>query len=160
MNKADAARILIQELEKWGLRAQGWKGVFNNRTTRRLGQCSYTKKQIELVTFYVENNSEELVVDTIKHEVAHALAGPGAGHGPKWKEWCLKVGAHPVARWKGPDVGLVVKPNKYRLAIKKPDGTVELLSKTTNRRTNMAGRYLTNRPKDETLDRLFWVENK
>lgn len=33
------------------------------------------------------------VHETILHEIAHALAGPGAGHGPKWREMARRVGA-------------------------------------------------------------------
>ncbi|WYV99262.1 hypothetical protein KoPa4_00094 [Pseudomonas phage vB_PpuM-KoPa-4] len=160
MKKVDAAKFLIEKLEEYGLRSKGWTGKFNSRTSKRLGQCQYDNKVIELGSFYVENNSEELVKDTILHEIAHALAGPGTGHGPVWKQWCLVVGAHPVARWKGPDVGLVQKPMKYRLAIKHPDGKIEPLQKLSNRRTCLAGRYLTKRPLEETLDKLVWIENK
>lgn len=160
MNRIDAAKFLIEKLEEHGLRAKGWRGAFNTRLSRTLGRCYYDRKLIELGSHYVENNSEELVKDTILHEIAHALAGPGTGHGPVWKQWCVKVGAHPVARWKGPSVGLVQKPAKYRLAIRHDDGRIEPLTKTSNRRTCLAGRYLTKRPRNETLDKLIWIENK
>ena len=35
------------------------------------------------------------VTDTILHEIAHALAGPGAGHGPAWKATASRLGATP-----------------------------------------------------------------
>ena len=40
-------------------------------------------------------NEDEEVYDTLLHEIAHALAGPGAGHGPVWKAICIKIGAKP-----------------------------------------------------------------
>jgi predicted SprT family Zn-dependent metalloprotease len=40
-------------------------------------------------------NDEAEVVDTILHEIAHALT-PGDGHGPAWKAACLRIGAKPV----------------------------------------------------------------
>lgn len=36
------------------------------------------------------------VRDTILHEIAHALAGHAAGHGPVWKGVCRRIGARPV----------------------------------------------------------------
>lgn len=35
------------------------------------------------------------VEDTLLHEVAHVLAGPGHGHNRIWKSWARKVGARP-----------------------------------------------------------------
>jgi len=45
------------------------------------------------------------------HEIAHALAGPRAAHGPRWREICLKIGCKPErcdriavmphGRWRG-----------------------------------------------------------
>jgi predicted SprT family Zn-dependent metalloprotease len=42
-----------------------------------------------------ELNGEAEVRDTLLHEIAHALAGPLAGHGLAWRELALKVGATP-----------------------------------------------------------------
>lgn len=38
---------------------------------------------------------KRLVRDTVLHEVAHALVGPGKGHGDEWKAKCVEVGAAP-----------------------------------------------------------------
>jgi predicted SprT family Zn-dependent metalloprotease len=40
-------------------------------------------------------NSEECVRNTVLHELAHALAGFAAHHGPDWQWWCRKLGARP-----------------------------------------------------------------
>ena len=51
---------------------------------------------IELARYAVE--SPELhddVRDTLLHEVAHAIAGHTAGHGPAWKAVCVEIGAKP-----------------------------------------------------------------
>ena len=47
---------------------------------RRLGVCKYRKKRIEISDYYARNNPEESVLETLLHEIAHALAGPEAGH--------------------------------------------------------------------------------
>jgi len=33
--------------------------------------------------------------NSLMHEIAHALAGPGVGHGQKWKDICVQIGAKP-----------------------------------------------------------------
>ena len=67
-----------------------------------LGTCSYNKKEIRLSKWYVELNDIESVVDTILHEIAHALSyirygSKGIGHGKLWKDVCRQIGAIPKA---------------------------------------------------------------
>jgi predicted SprT family Zn-dependent metalloprotease len=66
-----------------------------NRSKINLGLCYYGPKVIELSRYFVESNSLEAVRDTLLHEIAHALAGRAAGHGPLWKAACLRIGAKP-----------------------------------------------------------------
>ena len=42
-------------------------------------------------------NSEEELRDTVLHEIAHAIAGISAGHGPEWKSVARRIGATPKA---------------------------------------------------------------
>lgn len=76
--------------------AFGW-----NRRKRALGLCRYQQKRIELSAHFVKDNSEAMVRDTLLHEIAHALAGQRAGHGPKWKAMCEKLGCKPERCDKG-----------------------------------------------------------
>lgn len=86
---AQLAQALIAEH-----RLRGW--VFQyNRGKRTLGMCDYTRKRIELSQYFVAHNDEAAVRDTILHEIAHALAGERAGHGPKWRAACERIGAIP-----------------------------------------------------------------
>jgi SprT protein len=71
-----------------------WVFVFN-RGKRTLGLCDYTRKRIELSMYFVANNDEPAVRDTVLHEIAHALAGERAGHGPAWRAVCKRIGAVP-----------------------------------------------------------------
>ncbi len=93
-DRALALRLMAQ----FGLAPPAWQFRFNRRK-RALGMCFYpTRRQpgrIELSVYFVERNPLETVDDTVRHEIAHALAGEKAGHGPVWKEMCLKVGANP-----------------------------------------------------------------
>ena len=56
-----------------------WSFAFNRRK-QALGLCVYHRKCIELSVYFVKRNSHEEILDTILHEIAHALVGPGHGH--------------------------------------------------------------------------------
>ncbi len=75
-------------------RLHGWTFRFNHGK-RTLGLCNYTDHRIELSMYFVARNDESAVRDTILHEIAHALAGPAAGHGPAWRAICQEIGAVP-----------------------------------------------------------------
>lgn len=82
----------------------GW-----SRGTSTFGTCNFNQKLIRLSKPLVLLNSEAHVLDTIRHEVAHALAGRGAGHGPEWKVIAARLGARPKATY-NPQVDGVVTP--------------------------------------------------
>src|SRR3954467_710800 len=86
--KATAA----QELKKHGL--HDWTFGLS-KAKRRLGVCKYRAKRIEVAEYYALNSPEESVLDTLRHEIAHAIAGPAARHGPKWKAVAVRLGATP-----------------------------------------------------------------
>jgi predicted SprT family Zn-dependent metalloprotease len=70
----------------------GWTVRFSSRARRRLGLCNYTRKVIQLSSAFIELNGEDLVAETVKHEIAHALT-PGHGHDEIWKRMAVLVGA-------------------------------------------------------------------
>lgn len=96
--------MLLEEAEELALLYMEEHGVleyfgfgFQNKK-RSLGTCNYYRRKIFLSKWYVEQNNEEEIEDTILHEIAHALAWMHdrcRGHGRAWKKWCLKVGADP-----------------------------------------------------------------
>jgi hypothetical protein len=87
----DLARYALAE---HGLDSEGWTFCWD-RAKRRAGQCRYIPKEIGLSrpVFELEVNRER-ALDTILHEVAHALT-PGAGHGHRWKVAAVALGANP-----------------------------------------------------------------
>jgi predicted SprT family Zn-dependent metalloprotease len=78
-----------------------------NRRKRALGLCRYREKRIELSTHFVYANEVSHVRETILHEIAHALAGQKAAHGPSWKAMCIRVGCKPERC----DKGVAVMPS-------------------------------------------------
>jgi len=96
-----AEQLALRVMAHWGLTARGWRFSFD-RAKKRFGSCRHHEKRITLSRPLTEIGSEADVLDTIRHEVAHALAGPRAGHGPKWKAMAEQVGAKPERCGEGP----------------------------------------------------------
>ncbi|MDE2313625.1 MAG: SprT-like domain-containing protein [Elusimicrobia bacterium] len=88
----DAASLARRLLDIHGL--MEWRFSFD-RSRRRFGVCNWNAKTIGLSRPLTELNGEIHVRDTILHEIAHALAGRLAGHGPKWRQAALLAGANP-----------------------------------------------------------------
>ena len=87
------AQELAKDLMRLHRLPPDWSFTFD-RSKVRFGKCNYRRKQISLSTFLVELNGEDEVRDTILHEIAHALAPRGAGHGPVWKSLALSIGCN------------------------------------------------------------------
>lgn len=83
------ARVLMDE---HGL--EDWAFAFD-RATKRAGCCHYSKRTITLSRSITRLNDWSEVGDTVRHEIAHALVGPGVGHRRAWKAMAVKVGATP-----------------------------------------------------------------
>jgi predicted SprT family Zn-dependent metalloprotease len=79
-------------LDAFGL--TDWTFGFNRRK-RSLGVCLYARRRIELSVHLVSRNGVAEVRDTLLHEIAHALVGPGHGHDAVWKARCVEIGARP-----------------------------------------------------------------
>jgi predicted SprT family Zn-dependent metalloprotease len=87
----EVARLMRATLDAHGL--HHWLGTLD-RAKRRLGICRYDTREISLSLHHL-NRPDADILNTIRHEVAHALAGRGAGHGPIWKAQCRITGARP-----------------------------------------------------------------
>lgn len=83
-------------LEEYGLSEDGW--TYNpTKDKRRLGICNYKTKVIGVSEPLAELFGEEEALQTVRHEVAHAIAGQGAGHGPTWEKVVKTLGGIPRA---------------------------------------------------------------
>lgn len=92
MELRTAASWARQEMDKHGL--TDWRFVWDDAQSR-FGACHWYRKEISLSKALVKMNSEDEVLDTIRHEVAHAIAGHEAGHDWKWRQACALTGARP-----------------------------------------------------------------
>ena len=92
MNLADAHALAAALMQQHKL-PRDWSFAFD-RSKVRFGKCDYGKKRISLSRHLVEANSIEAVRETILHEIAHALAPRGAGHGSVWRSLALTIGCN------------------------------------------------------------------
>ena len=109
----DRSRLIAVATELFhlnGLDVRGWRLEFR-RFGHRLGSCCSRKRVVAIDAFYADNNDEVHVLDTLRHEVAHALVGPSQGHGQTWKAMARKLGCIPKACSK---TGILVRPGKWQ----------------------------------------------
>ena len=97
MQRIEAEKMARYWLDYWGLKEVKFEWMRKKRVN---GEAHYRARILRLSVHYVDNNSPELVKDTILHEIAHFkawdnLGEAGRGHGVHWKRWCMIVGANP-----------------------------------------------------------------
>lgn len=59
---------------------------------RRAGLCDYRRKRISVSRYLAARFEDDDIHQTLLHEVAHALAGHPAAHGPEWKKIAREIG--------------------------------------------------------------------
>ena len=91
-----ARRLALELMGRYQL--HGWQFALNSNV-RRAGVCFFPFRdrpgRLGLSVHFIERNAEEDVLDTILHEIAHALVGTGHGHDEVWKAKCREIGAKP-----------------------------------------------------------------
>ncbi|MCW2785772.1 MAG: protein of unknown function SprT, partial [Marmoricola sp.] len=70
----------------------GWRVAYG-RAKQSAGTTRFEQKSIVLSRPLTELHPVEEVRDTILHEIAHALVGPGHGHGPVWQTTARRIGS-------------------------------------------------------------------
>lgn len=102
-----ATHVARELMNTHGLTSGGWKFSIDRAKTR-CGACDYDHKVISLSRHYVQDTSVPFsdIKNTILHEIAHALAGDEAGHGPYWKQVAQAIGCDGSVYnhvWRGTD---------------------------------------------------------
>ncbi len=96
ISRAEATKILRKELDSHGL--PHWKlSLTTNVDGEFFGMCDHKNQKIILNALHIDSHPYSEVIDTIKHEVAHALVGPNHGHDETWKDMATRLGANPIA---------------------------------------------------------------
>jgi len=89
----------------------GWTFAFDTAKTRA-GLCDHRSRRISVSRYLAARFDDDAIHQVLLHEVAHALAGPKAGHGQRWKAVARELGYEggrthdgPIASERAPWVG-------------------------------------------------------
>tara|TARA_R110002020_G_scaffold472472_1_gene700589 strand:+ start:13561 stop:14052 length:492 start_codon:yes stop_codon:yes gene_type:complete len=85
MDKIHARNLIEDYMFREGLIQKGWRFKFSNHKTSA-GVCYDWKKLIVLSGYYVENNTNSEIINTMLHEIGHALAPEKEHHGKIWRK--------------------------------------------------------------------------
>lgn len=111
MNLIEANRIAYSLVAKH-LPGQGWRIDWGNSRSAA-GRCQYRTKTLQFSTLITREVEEDEFTDTVLHEIAHALVGPGHGHNAVWKRRAKSIGCTGDRTWTNADATAAVA--KYRL---------------------------------------------
>jgi SNF2 family DNA or RNA helicase len=91
MDRNTASKFCRVELDKYNLK--GWHvRITQDPNMSFLGLCMHNDKCIVINAFHTDIHPDDEVYNTIRHEIAHAIVGPGLGHGPMWETKAKEIG--------------------------------------------------------------------
>jgi SNF2 family DNA or RNA helicase len=91
MNRTDASQFLRDTLNQYKL--TDWRiRLTNDADAGFLGMCVHKDKTIILNAHHIDIHGAAEVRNTILHEVAHAIVGPGHGHNDTWAAKAKEIG--------------------------------------------------------------------
>ena len=91
MAELERVRHWANALIRLHLDATVWTFGFDNARARA-GMCNFTAHRITVSKHLATRSDDDDIHQVLLHEVAHALAGPRAGHGPRWRERAQELG--------------------------------------------------------------------
>ncbi|HWL02858.1 MAG TPA: SprT-like domain-containing protein [Microbacteriaceae bacterium] len=68
-----------------------WTFAFDTAKTRA-GLCDHSRRRISVSRYLAVRFEDDAIHQVLLHEVAHALAGPRAGHGARWLGTARELG--------------------------------------------------------------------
>ena len=93
MNLIETKKLALDLMSEHGLTYDGWIFKFDN-ARNRAGVCRYRTKVIGLSKYLVPHMHDHKVLDTILHEIAHALVGHRHGHDRVWQRQAIAIGCN------------------------------------------------------------------
>ena len=91
MADLDRVRRWADALIRMHLDPRVWSFGFDSAKTRA-GLCDYSRTRITVSRHLAARFDDDEIHQVLLHEIAHALAGPRAGHGPVWKKTATELG--------------------------------------------------------------------
>lgn len=91
MTELDRVRHRAHALMAEHLGDPSWSFGFDHAKTRA-GQCDFARRRITVSRHLAARFSDEDVDQVLLHEIAHALSGARAGHGPVWRRTARAIG--------------------------------------------------------------------
>lgn len=101
MTTLEAVRARAEHLMAAHLGDRTWAFGFDHAKTRA-GQCDFARRRITVSRHLAVRFSDEDVDQVLLHEIAHALAGARAGHGPRWRRTAAALGYTGSRLYDGP----------------------------------------------------------
>jgi hypothetical protein len=95
-------RECIKQMKKHKLMVgkDPWQFEWSYAKTQ-LGHCDPNDKAIRLSKYWMLSIRWGECLDTILHEIAHAIVGCENGHNSIWQKTCIKIGAKPNRLYEG-----------------------------------------------------------
>lgn len=87
----DYCKIGNEMIQVYQPKLDGWKCKLNNRRSS-WGLCDYSRKTIYLSKYLVQYGTEDEILQTLLHELAHALTPEDRGHGADWLAVARRLG--------------------------------------------------------------------
>jgi hypothetical protein len=163
---AELIQTAHNEMTKWDLISKGWSFVTTENKSRH-GWCKSWTKQLSVSLHSMRHNSKEDVLDTIRHEIAHALVYVWKwdnnihrkiqSHGREWKTFAVKVGATPKSGKKGAASSRDDAP--WVVVYVDGDKVVSTQARYYRLGADLKGRYMRGN-KRATLDNMYYVNQQ
>lgn len=100
-NNYKSVRTLFTKQQSKFTELNDWRMSISKKRTPWVGLTSYKNKTISMSLESLYFDTNETVLDTVNHEIAHVLAPYDNRHGNEWKSKCLLTGANGERTCKG-----------------------------------------------------------